>query len=163
MPGKSFTIEQLLPLLAETPSRIAAITFDLTPTQLRTKSGDDEWSANDVLAHLRSCADVWGGCIMTMIAEDMPIIRAINPRSRIKRTDYPDLEFRASLNAFATQRAELLGFLEQLPAEAWSRRAIVTGAGSVLERTVYSYAERLARHEQPHINQVVRIVNAIVA
>ena len=154
MPGKSLTIEQVLPLLAETPRRIAEITVRLTPAQLRTSPSPDEWSANDVLAHLRSCADVWGGCIMTMVAEDTPTIRAINPTSWIKRTDYFDLEFRTSLQAFATQRAELLAFLKQLPVEAWSRKAIVTGAGNVLERTVDSYAQRLVRHERPHIKQI---------
>ncbi len=115
MPGTSFSTEQVLSLLVETPPRIAAITSGLTPAQLRTNPGMDEWSANDVLAHLRSCADVWGGCIMTMVAEDMPTIRAVNPRAWIKQTDYRDLEFRASLDAFAAQRAELLAFLEQMP------------------------------------------------
>jgi hypothetical protein len=163
MSGKSLTMEQVLPLLAETPPQIAAITSTLTPAQLRANPGPDEWSANDVLAHLRSCADVWGGCIRKMVAEDTPTIRAINPRAWIMRTDYCDLEFRASLDAFAVQRAELLAFLEQLPVEAWSRKAIVTGAGSVLERTVQSYVHRLVRHERPHIKQISRIVNALQA
>jgi len=161
MPAKSLTIEQMLPLLAEMPPRIAAITRSLAPTQLRTNPSPDEWSANDVLAHLRSCADVWGGCIVTMVAEDHPTIRAINPLTWIKRTNYPGLEFQASLDAYARQRSELLTVLKPLPVEAWSRKATVTGAGNVLERTVQSYAQRLARHEQPHLKQFERIVNAI--
>src|SRR4051794_21224772 len=83
MPGTSLTIEQLLLLLADTPRRIAEISTGITPAQLRTSPNPDEWSANDVLAHLRSCADVWGGCIKTMVAEDTPTIKAINPRSWI--------------------------------------------------------------------------------
>lgn len=155
------TIEQILSLLAETPSRIAALTARLSPAQLRTAPDDDEWSANDVLAHLRACADQWGGCIATMIAEDRPTLRAVNPRTWIKKTDYLELEFRPSLRSFTTQRADLLAVLKPLPRKGWSRSATVTGAGAVLERTVLSYGQWLARHERPHVKQVERIVNTM--
>ncbi len=79
MPGKPLTIEQVLTLLTETPSRIADLTTGSTPAQLRAQAGEDEWSANDVLSHLRACADVWGGCILAMIAEDAPTLKAVNP------------------------------------------------------------------------------------
>jgi hypothetical protein len=159
MYGRPITIEQVLTLLAATPSRIDALTAGLTPAQLQTAPNDDGWSANDVLAHLRACADVWGGCIETMIAEDRPTLRAVNPRTWIKQTDYRELEFRPSLRAFAAQRAELLAVLEPLPSDGWSRAATVTGAGAVLERTVLTYAQWLARHERPHLKQFERIVN----
>ena len=157
----SLTIEQVLTLLAETPARIEALTAGLPPARLRAAPSQDEWSANDVLAHLRACADVWGGCIATMLAEDAPTLRAVNPRAWIKKTDYPDLEFQPSLRAFAAQRAELLAVLEPLPREAWSRMATVTGAGKPLKLTVLSYAQRMARHERPHVKQIARIVAAM--
>jgi DinB superfamily len=128
---------------------------------LRAAPNPDEWSANNVLAHLRACADVWGNCIMVMIAEDMPTLRAVNPRSWIKKTNYLELEFRPSLHSFTTQRADLLTVLSPLPIDAWERSATVTGAGAVLQRTVLSYAQWLARHERPHVKQVERIVNSM--
>lgn len=135
MPGRSLTIEQILTILAETPPRIAALTPDLTPAQLQTSPNPDEWSANDVLAHLRSCADVWGDCIAVILSEDRPAIRAVNPRTWIKKTDYREQHFRPSLQAFARQRTDLLAVLEPLAAEAWSREATVTGAGKPLARS----------------------------
>jgi hypothetical protein len=161
VPGKPLTIEQVLALLAETPMRIADLTTGLAPAQLRAQPGEDEWSANDVLAHLRACADVWGGCIMAMIAEDASTLKAVNPRTWIKTTDYPDLAFGPSLRAFAAQRADLLAVLQPLPHEGWFRAATVTGAGRPLQRTVLFYAEWLATHERSHIKQVQRIVNAM--
>ena len=161
MPSRPLTIEQVLTLLAATPPRLAALTAGLAPDRLRTAPDHDQWSANDVLAHLRACADVWGGCIAAMIAEDRPTLRAVNPRTWIKTTDYPELEFRPSLRAFATQRAELLAALEPLPSAGWSRAATVTGAGKVLERNVLFYARWLAEHERPHLKQVERIVSTI--
>jgi len=157
VPSRSLTIEQVLTLLGETPPRIAAITAGLEPAQ--STPDDGGWSANEVLAHLRACADVWGNCIVAMIAEDTPTLRAVNPRTWIKKTDYVELEFRPSFRSFARQRADLLAVLEPLSHEGWSRAATVTGAGRVLERTVLFYAEWLARHERPHIKQIERILN----
>ena len=161
MRSQSLTIEQVLTLLATTPPRIAALTADLAPAQLRTTPNHDGWSANDVLAHLRACADVWGHCIVAIIAQDRPVLRAVNPRTWIKQTDYLELEFRPSLRSFATQRADLLAVLSPLPPEGWSRAARVSGAGKVLERTVLFYAQWLARHERQHVKQVERIVNTM--
>jgi len=161
VPNKTLTIEQVLTLLSETAPRIAALTAGLAPAQLRTAPNHDGWSANDVLAHLRACADVWGDCMVTMIAEDTPTLRAVNLRTWIDKTDYLEQEFRPSLRSFATQRAELLAVLEPLPHEAWSRTATVTGAGKVLQRTVLFYGRWLAGHERPHVKQVARIVSRL--
>ncbi len=158
---RSLTIEQVLTLLAETPPRIAAHTAGLAPAQLHTTPDPDGWSANDLLAHLRACADVWGDCIAAMIAQDTPTLRAVNPRSWIRKTDYLEQEFQPSLHAFAVQRTKLLEVLEPLPPEGWSRAATITGAGKVLERTVLSYAQWLARHERPHVKQIERMVNTM--
>lgn len=161
VPSDSLTPQQVLTVLAESPPRLAALTEGVSPAQLRTAPGEGEWSANEVLAHLRACADMWGGCIARMVAEDMPTLRAINPRTWIKQTDYLDLDFQPSLRAFATQRADLLVILEPLPPEGWSRAATVTGAGRVLVRTVLSYAQWLAAHERPHVKQIARIVSVV--
>lgn len=159
MSQRSLTIEQILALLAAAPPRIAALADGLTPAQLRKPPSQGEWSVNEVLAHLRSCADVWGGCIERILAAEMPTIKAINPTTWIKSTDYPELEFQPSFQAFAAQRADLLAILDLLPPEAWSREAKVTGAGKPLIRSVYTYAESLVVHERPHLKQIQRIVN----
>ncbi len=159
MPSKLLTTEQVLTLLAATPQRIVALTADLSPAQLHTPPTDDGWSLNDVLAHLRACADVWGNCIVTIIAGDTPTLRAINPRTWIKQTNYLDLEFAPSLRSFITQRADLLAALEPLSPEGWLRVATVRGAGKVLERTVLFYGQWLAVHERQHVKQIERIAN----
>jgi hypothetical protein len=161
VPSRSLTTEQILTLLAETPPRIAALTDGLGPEQLQTSPGDSEWSVNEVLAHLRACADVWGGCIATILSQVTPTLRAVSPRTWIRKTDYLDQAFMPSLQAFAAQRTALLAVLKPLVPEDWSRRAMVTGAGKVLERTVLSYAQGLANHELPHLEQIQRIANTM--
>src|SRR4051812_33826980 len=154
---------QVVEHLASNPARIAEITAALTVVQLHTPPTPGEWSANDVLAHLRTCADVWGGYIRRIIDEDAPTIRAVSPRGWIKRTNYPDLEFAASLGAFRLQRAELLAVLNSLAPSEWSRTATVKSSGKVLSATVLDYAQRLADHEHHHVAQFTRIASALRA
>jgi hypothetical protein len=92
-------------------------------------------------------------------SEDHPTIRAINPTTWIKSTDYPELEFAPSFRAFTKQRAELLALLRRVPRAGWSRSATVTGAGKPRERTVLEYARWLANHERSHLKQIARIVD----
>jgi hypothetical protein len=153
------TIDQVLTRLEEQPESIAALTADLPRARLHRPPSGGEWSVNDVLAHLRSCSDMWGKYIAMIIAEDHPTIRAMNPTTWIKSTNYPELEFAPSFRAFAKQRAELLAFLRPLPKAAWSRSATVTGAGRPRERTVLEYARWLANHERTHVKQIARIVS----
>ena len=153
------TIEQNLTMLAATPSRLTDLTEGLSPAQLLAPPEPGEWSARDVLAHLRSCSDMWGKYIGEILSQDRPMIKAVNPTTWIKKTDYNEQEFHPSLQAFTAQRAELLAVLKPLPPEAWSRTAMVTGAGKPRERTVHTYAQWLANHERSHLKQIERIVN----
>ena len=162
MPDKYFTIEQILTMLAAAPPRISALTAGLSPVQLRTAPGPEEWSPNDVLAHLRACNEVWGGYyIMTILVQDKPTIKAINPRTWIKNTDYLDQEFQPSLRAFMKQRRKLLAVLEPLPPKDWTRTNTLIGAGRPLQQTLISHADELARHERAHLKQIERIVNTL--
>jgi hypothetical protein len=159
--SKSLTTEQLLTMLATAPPRLTALTDGLTSAQLDTAPTPGEWSATEVLAHMRSCADVWGNCIEVILAQTTPTIRAINPTTWINQTNYRDQAFHSSLQAFTQQRTDLLAVVEPLTPEAWSRQATITGAGKPLVRTVWFYAQWLATHERPHIKQIERIVKAL--
>lgn len=161
MPDKPLAPEHILDMLAGAPPRLDDLAAGIAPDLLRARPAPGAWSANEVLAHLRACADVWGGCIRAILAEDAPTLRAVNPTTWIGRTDYRDLEFRESLRAFAAQRDDLLARLGSLPPDGWSRAATVTGAGKPLRRSVHSYAQWLATHERPHLRQVARVVAAL--
>ena len=155
------TIEQVLILLEEHPPRIAALTAGLRPAELRTAPSRDDWSVNDVLAHLRACADVWGNYIAAIMADERPTLQGMDPRRWMKKTDYPQLHFRPSFNSFARQRADLLAVLKPLPRKGWSRTATVMAWGQPYERTVLFYGQRIARHERIHVEHIGRIVKTL--
>jgi hypothetical protein len=155
------TVPQVLEQLRTTPLRLREITTGVPPETLRTPPGPDEWSASDVLAHLRACSDKWGECATRIVQEDHPQLRATNPVVWITKTNYPDLEFGPSLRAFVRQRKALLAVLDQLEDEDWLRTGTLVGAGKPVDLTAHSYAERLARHERSHVKQIAKAVSAL--
>ena len=143
-------------MLAEAPRRIAAATRGVSAKRLRSERILGEWTAVDVLAHLRCCADARGDLIPRMLAERRPTLRSIDPRGLLQRVDYRELDFGASLRAFTRQRAKHLKLLRSLSDAEWERTAIVTGGGVARERTVFFYAQWLARHEPAHVRHIER-------
>jgi DinB superfamily len=162
MPNKTLTIDQVVMLLAETPARLAELTGRLPPAELLSPPSHDEWSANEVLAHVRACADVWSAA-MVSILDGATALRAVSPLSWIEKTDYRELDFRRSLREFTAQRTELLAVLKPLPREAWSRTTTVTAAGAPLRRDVLFYGRWMAGHERTHVKQIAGIVKARVS
>ena len=148
--------EEALEMLRENASLLAKIVVGLPPERLHKPPGPEEWSPNEVLAHMRACGDVWGGNIARILAADHPTFPGTNPRTWIKKTDYPAWHFDEAFQAFAKQREELLSALEALAPDDWERSATVTAYGQANERTLRSYGSQLARHERPHVQQIER-------
>src|SRR5262249_12404337 len=140
------------------PRRIASLSREVDISNLYFRPHLDCWSANDILAHLRACADVWGKSIVDMVTRDHPELRYISPRTWIRRTDYLKLEFRESLKGFTDQRRELLRLLKGLVVENWSRSATFTATTKGREQTVFSYACRIAEHENKHCDQIKAVL-----
>lgn len=160
MPKSTAGIEsethRTLMALSDTPKQIARIARGSNDRQLHRKPASDAWSARDILAHLRACAEVWGRSIDRMITEDHPTIRYVSPRGWIKRTDYLEQGFRDSLREFSRARAGLVETLSALDAVGWSRRAAFTGTTLGRNATVLSYAKRIVDHELGHLDQLRR-------
>lgn len=143
-------------MLSDTPKQIARLARGRSHQQLHRKPEEDAWSAQEIVAHLRACADVWGRSIDLMLAEDHPTIRYVSPRGWIKKTDYLEQNFRDSLRAFSDRRAILSDDLKRLKPKDWSRRATFTATTLGRVGTVLSYATRIAEHEVRHLSQLQR-------
>jgi hypothetical protein len=161
LPRKTLTIQQIVAQLEDTVPSIAAVTEPVPIARLRSPSSGDDWSANDVLAHLRACADVWGNAILAILRADHPILQGTDPRTWMRQTDYVDWEFDPSFRRFAAQRRKLLRAIKPIPATDWSRTATVFAWGQRYEQSILYFGDRLARHERAHLKQINRIVAAL--
>ena len=148
----------MLALLSDTPKRMAQIAQGLSEHRLHRRPAVDAWSAQEIAAHLRACAEVWGRSIDRMLAEDHPTIRYVSPRGWIKKTDYLQQNFHETLRAFSEQRATLVTTLRTLSSNSWTRGATFTGTTPGRAGTVLSYATRIAEHEVRHLDQLRRAV-----
>jgi hypothetical protein len=146
--------DHLLRLLAAIPRRFDELSRGRDDESLGRRPGADAWSANEILAHLRACADVWGGSIQAMIARDHPTLRYVSPRTWIRRTSYPSEPFAESLRTFTAQRDGLLRALRALDPADWARGATFTGTTRGREQTILSYVQRMVAHEGEHLKQL---------
>lgn len=153
-------IQTVLIVLSETPKQITRLARGRTHQHLHHKPDASAWSALEIVAHLRACADVWGGHIDRMLTEDHPTIRHVSPRSWIRKTDYLQQSFRDSLRVFSRQRATLIETLTRLDTKGWSRGATFTATTLWRGATVLSLATRIADHEVVHLGQLERTIRA---
>lgn len=158
--GKESEIRMTLTTLSNTPKQIARVARGRTEHELHRKPAPEAWSARDIVAHLRACAEVWGSSIDRMITEDHPTIRYVSPRGWIKKTDYLVQTFHDSVRGLSDARRDLVHMLRALDAAGWSRRATFTGTTSGRDATVLSYAKRIADHEAQHLDQLRRTLEA---
>src|SRR6266498_1437269 len=149
-------IEKYLKDLKETPRQLSILTKGVDTVRLQARPDKKSWSANDILAHLRSCADIWAHSIYAMLAENAPVPPDINERKWAKTTGYAVVPFPESFQAFSLQRENLLRVLKDLPFESWERSAIIFGR----KHTVFTQARRLAKHESEHIEQIESLLRS---
>jgi len=143
-------IPEILQALADAPKRIEKAALRVDKKRLHARSAKEPWSPNDILAHIRSCADVWGGSMEKMLQEDHPKLGYIHPRQWVKRTNYLELDFETSFKAYKNQRKKLLDVLKKLLLKDWARGAIIQER----EHTIFTQARRMAMHDSVHCEQI---------
>ena len=138
--------------LAAVPKLIAGILDGHDDARLTWRPDDKTWSASDVLAHLRSSAEVQGKWIAAMLDRDNPTLRAISPRSAFRK--YVDHDVHVSLKEFADERAALVKRLRSLDEAGWRRTLTFTGASPRSSNpTVIACVWGLVQHEKDHLPQ----------
>ena len=162
MPRSVLAIDEIMAILPATVPRLASLTDGLSDAQLVARPEPAEWSATELLAHIRAAQDVLGANIIRILREDRPSWRRLSPRERQRKGGYNDSPFAPAFDAFATGRAALLAVLEPVPAEAWDRVAIViVGPGRTLEQTTRFFGDWLAGHEREHLEQLERTIDVV--
>ena len=151
-------IREHLQTLRETPQRITTIIGDSDEIRLRTPFVRDEWSAVQILAHLRGCAEVWGYTIYAMLILDKAELAHIHPRDWTKKLRYDKLSFEENFLAFKVERNNLIRMLEKLTFEEWGRSASFIRRANT--QTIFSQTMRMALHELDHCKQLEAMFTA---
>jgi hypothetical protein len=150
------TVSEILAQLEEHPRRLSEMTGGVARTLLNDAPCLGTWSANDVLAHLRCCADAGATAIRGLAETDGSVVQFVGPRTLIEQVDYRDRDFAENLRALTRQRPRILMLLRRIPRARWSRVGRTSDGGPARERSILDYGQWLARHERRHVEQLER-------
>ncbi|HEX4203851.1 MAG TPA: DinB family protein [Ktedonobacteraceae bacterium] len=141
--------------LAVVPRRIMQHTEGWDTERLRIAI-DGEWSAVQILAHIRAADDVLAYRAYAILARDQPTLVAYDERRWAEVASYASLDFRASLTLYTLRRAELVHMLLPISSEQWQRTGVHEVRGAV---SLFDVVLGLLEHEEEHCAQLAALQN----
>lgn len=154
-------LDAIMGVLSTSSDRLVTLSDGLTPDQLLTAPEPGEWCARDVLAHILACQETWGGCAVRLLREDEPELRGTNPMTLLAASDYGERSFASLQTVFTEQRTRFMATLATVTEADWARTGMLLGAGAPFQVTPRYYADKLARHERPHLKQMAQAAAAV--
>ena len=150
------SIAEVMALAEATPQRLAASSAGLDNARRTQPAAAGEWSALEILNHLRACEEVWMHSVHAMLAHHNPTLQEIHPRQWIKTVSpYTTPSFASSLQVFTLRREALLITLRALSPADWAREGRIEHK----THTVYSHVRRMVLHENVHCDQIDSLLN----
>ena len=116
-----------------------------------TPAYGEEWSAGEVLAHLRAMDAILVSCVFVMAVVDNPSFPGVDERALAERAGYLEDGLATALDSFTCRRAELVRLLERPDDAGWRRESVHAAYGRF---TIEDYARHFARHEVEHLAQI---------
>ena len=143
-------IQEVLRLLAETPTKLENLSKGLSHEQLHRPFGSGERSFTEAMAHLINCEYITAESIYLALLRDEPFIpdyHAERDLGKLLRFDL--LSFTELLAYFKLRRTVLLRVLESLTDKKWSR--CIREEKKQRKESVYWRARGQALHELEHL------------
>jgi DinB family protein len=130
---------------------VAVATTGAAGSMLDYRPGEGKWGIRTIVCHLADTEIVLAMRIRQMIAEDNPVIPAIEQDLWADRLDYSRRKLSQALDTFRRTRAENYELLKDLPEEAFARTGQHTKRGIV---TVLDMLKIFAQHPEKHVHQI---------
>lgn len=149
-------IDELLFRLSDVPLKIASIVEGYNKTELRATHAEGQWSATDILAHIRASDAIVAYRAYVLLIRDNPALQAYDERLWAEIALYAQVDFRASLALYALRRAELVNMLRHTNLENWQRTGLHEERGPV---SLLDVVTSLVEHEEEHCAQLEALHN----
>ena len=148
-------IQEVLHLLSASPEHLERLSHGLSDQELHASLGSGERSFHETLVHLiNSEARTSETINLALLANEPPFPRIppapdLGKLLRLEQFPFPDL-----MAYFKFRRSILLGVLNLLPEQKWSR--VIRQEGKQRKESVYWQARTLALHEMEHLEDLER-------
>lgn len=149
--NSSHQVNDLLKRLSDMPARIARAVARLSDADKHLAPSNGEWSASEILAHLRASDDILAHRLYAILTRDNPVLPAYDERRWAEIAGYPQADFELSLKAFTLRRAELVTMLRKTAIEDWQRLGTHEVKGVV---SFFQVVTSLVEHEEAHCTQL---------
>lgn len=165
-------LDQRLARLTRMPDDLAAATRGRSAAELSRRPDGKNWSATEVLCHLRDIEELAMMRFRMMLAMDEPKVLVagarpphheewglvgdelpVDPERWAEERQYLRCDPTAALAAFRRRRRESLDFLGRLTAERWKRGCLHATLGRL---TFGDWTALLAAHDDNHLAQLER-------
>ena len=130
---------------------VAVATTGAAGPMLDFRPAEGKWGVRTIVCHLADTETVLAMRLRQVIAEDNPIIPAIDQDAWADRLDYNRRKLSPALETFRRTRAENYELLKDLPEEAYARTGQHTKRGVI---TLLDLLRIFAEHAEKHVQQI---------
>jgi uncharacterized damage-inducible protein DinB len=154
-PGMA-TLDEQLARMERTVNDYAAVVKNVSDAQLTKRPDPKNWSAKEVVCHVRDIEESFMTRFLSIMAMDDPKFLPVEPDRWAVERQYQRNDVQEALAAFKTRREETLRFFRGLKPEQWERGGIHATRGRM---TLKDFVELMAWHDDNHLDQLKRALD----
>ena len=138
-------IREVMQLLREMPTKLEALTKDLSAEQRQAPLGKGERTPTEILAHILHCEALTSQAIYLALLKDEPLLPDIHAERELGNLlRLQMLSFDELLTYYKVRRSILMRVLESLTEKKWSR--VIREEKKARKESVYGQARGQALH-----------------
>jgi uncharacterized damage-inducible protein DinB len=154
-PGMA-TLDEQLARMERTVNDYAAVVKNVSDAQLTKRPDPTNWSAKEVICHVRDTEESFMMRFLSIMAMDDPKFLPVEPDRWAVERQYQRNDVPEALAALKTRREETLRFFRGLKPEQWERGGIHATRGRM---TLKDFVELMAWHDDNHLDQLKRALD----
>jgi len=154
-PGMA-TLDEQLARMERTVNDYVAATQGVPDAKLSRRPDDKNWSAKEVVCHVRDIEESFMMRFLTIMAMDEPKFLPVEPDRWAVERQYQRNDVQEALAAFKSRREDTLRFFRGLKPQQWERGGIHATRGKM---TLKDFVELMAWHDDNHLDQLKRALD----
>jgi len=154
-PGMA-TLDEQLARMERTVNDFAAVVKNVSDAQLTKRPDPKNWSAKEVVCHVRDTEESFMTRFLSILAMDEPKFLPVEPDRWAVERQYQRNDVQEALAAFKTRREETLRFFRGLKPDQWERGGVHATRGRM---TLKDFVELMAWHDDNHLDQLKRALD----
>jgi hypothetical protein len=144
-----------LAVQSATPKKLERLIKGVPTRKLRKRPGPDQWSVNEILAHMADTEIVGGFRMRLILGSPGTPIAGFDQDAWVIAGHYDKRDPRKSIEQFRAVREANLALLKSLTPEQWKHYGMHSERG---RESIEDHVLRFAGHDLNHLQQIERIL-----